>query len=152
MSGFLDSFFVAEIFISTIVIFTLYYLFFSQKKRLKKTRKTIFVFSIILFIFLQHILFEVVKYFLGVSDIVFFRFVANVVFIPMMFFLFFYIKNDVDYGLLKVVVFSYFFAVVFVGLGWFWDFSFINFMKTFFKISTSILFYILVIEYLIIKK
>lgn len=151
MNTFIDSFLVSEVFISSVVIFTLYYLFFSQKNRLKKSKKVIFVFSVILFIFLQHIIFEVIKYFFDLSDIYFFRLVANVFFVPLMFFLFFYIREDVDYKLWLFVVLSYSLAVVFVGLGWFVDYSLILFLETFFKIITSILFYILVFEFLIKK-
>lgn len=152
MTGFIDSFLISEVFISLMIILTLYYLFFSQKKRLKESKKTVLVFSIILFVFFQHVIFEIIKYFLGVSDIVFFRFIANIIFVPLMFFLFFYIKKDVNYKLWIFVISSYFLAVFFVGIGWFYDYDFIAFSKTFFKISTSISFYILVIEFLMFQK
>lgn len=148
MSGLSESFSLTEIFVSSTIIFLVYFMFFLKKKSIKKNGGVL-GFSVIILILLQHIVFESLKYFFDFQMLIPFRFGWNFLMIPLFFYFLFYVrKRNIDKNIWKWVFMFYTVSVFFVGMTWVFDLDLFFIFASLFKIFTSISLFLLIYDFI----
>lgn len=149
MSAFLDSFVLSEVFVSSLVIFLVYFLFFLKKDLIRKNGG-VFGFFVIVLIFLQHIVFEVLKYFFNFELLILYRFGLNVLMVPLFYYFLFYVRRkDIDINIWKWVFMFYTISVFFVGMTWLFSYNVFFVFASLFKIFTSVSLFLLIYDFIV---
>lgn len=149
MSAFLDSFVLSEVFVSSLVIFLVYFLFFLKKDLIRKNGG-VFGFFVIVLILLQHIVFEVLKYFFNFELLILYRFGLNVLMVPLFYYFLFYVRRkDIDINIWKWVFMFYTISVFFVGMTWLFSYNVFFVFASLFKIFTSVSLFLLIYDFIV---